>query len=56
MSKELPRLEIGPETKASYLYVSDGEVANTVELQQCPTVLMDVDKYGKIVGIEVLTD
>lgn len=56
MSKQLPRLEVDPETKASYLYVSDGEVANTIELQQNPQVLMDVDYNGKIVGIEVLRD
>lgn len=56
MKKQLPRLEICPETKAGYLCVSNGQVVNTVELQQNPQVLMDVDQDGKIVGIEVLMD
>lgn len=52
MKSPLQKIEYDKTVDALYIYASSGKVHKTVKLSN--RVLFDVDKKGKIVGIELL--
>jgi uncharacterized protein YuzE len=50
------KIEIDKEANAAYIYVKtqidDGEVAKTIEVND--SIILDFNKDGKLIGIEVL--
>jgi len=49
------KTEIDKEANAAYIYfkeISEGEVKNTISLNE--SINIDLDKEGKIIGIEIL--
>lgn len=49
------KIEIDKEADAAYIYfkdISEGEVKNTISLNE--SINIDLDKDGKMIGIEVL--
>lgn len=49
----MPDTTFDPEADAVYIYVGEGEVAETEEV--APNVMLDFDAEGRVVGVEVLT-
>jgi len=52
MSRRAVRIELDPRADAAYIALSDGEVVDTVQISS--DVLVDLDAFGVVVGIEVL--
>lgn len=48
-------VEIDFESKAAYVCYSKADVAETLEIWEDATVAADVDAWGKVIGIEVLS-
>ena len=49
----MPDTTFDPEADAVYIYLGEGEVAETEEV--APNVMLDFDADGRVVGVEVLT-
>ena len=51
-----PKLEYDKEADAAYIYVrypiKEGEAKNTIQLND--NIILDFDKVGKLIGVEVL--
>lgn len=52
MTKPLQKIEYDESVDALYISAGSGKVHRTIKLN--PRVLLDVNKVGKLVGIEVL--
>jgi uncharacterized protein YuzE len=52
MKSPLHKIEYDKTVDALYIYTSNGKISKTIKLNN--RVLFDVDKKGKIVGIEIL--
>ena len=52
MTKPLQKIEYDKTVDALYVYVSKGKIDRTIEIDH--RVMFDVDKKGKIIGIEIL--
>lgn len=48
-------VEIDSESEAAYVCYSKADVAETVEVWEDGTVAADLDAWGKVIGIEVLS-
>ncbi|MEU3159986.1 DUF2283 domain-containing protein [Streptomyces griseoincarnatus] len=53
MSEPMVRIEIDPSTAQAYIELHQGEVERTEEFT--PEVMIDLDRYGMVLGIELLT-
>ena len=49
----MPDTTFDPEADAVYIYLGEGDVAETEEV--APNVMLDFDAEGRVVGVEVLT-
>jgi uncharacterized protein YuzE len=52
--KQPERIEIDLEAQASYVYYSDADVAETIDVLRDGAVAADLDAKGNVVGIELL--
>lgn len=52
MKKPFQKIEYDKTVDALYVYLSKGKIDRTIEIDH--RVMFDVDKKGKIIGIEIL--
>ena len=52
MKNPLQKIEYDKSVDALYIYANSGKIHRTIELNH--RVLFDVDKNGKLIGIEIL--